>query len=60
MFGYCATGNVSAATPPTSQITIEMTQAKIGRSIKNLANIGRSCSFGVAALLRRASQLQSA
>src|SRR3990167_8951969 len=32
--GYCATGRVKKATVPTSVIRIEMTEAKIGRSMK--------------------------
>src|SRR4051812_16989881 len=37
MSGYCATGSMKAATPPITTITIDSTQAKIGRSMKNLA-----------------------
>ena len=33
--GYWATGRVKAATPPASTKTIERTEAKIGRSMKN-------------------------
>src|SRR5262245_11403767 len=38
MSGYWATGSRKAATPPTSTMTSEMTQAKIGRSTKKRAN----------------------
>ena len=32
--GYWATGSVNTATPPASMITMEITVAKIGRSMK--------------------------
>ena len=32
--GYCATGSVNTATPPASMMTIDSTEAKIGRSMK--------------------------
>jgi hypothetical protein len=32
--GYCATGRVYTATPPASVMTIDNTEAKIGRSMK--------------------------
>src|SRR5262249_2237950 len=35
--GYCATGSRRKATPPRIMITIEMTEAKIGRSMKKCA-----------------------
>src|SRR5665647_556028 len=35
--GYWAIGNFITATPPTTRINRAITQAKIGRSIKNLA-----------------------
>jgi hypothetical protein len=34
--GYCAIGNCVTATPPASVITMEMTDARIGRSMKIL------------------------
>src|SRR3984885_13210844 len=37
MLGYCATGRVTTASPPASMITIAITHAKIGRSMKKLA-----------------------
>src|SRR5689334_17808684 len=39
MSGYCATGSVQTAIPPAIVMTIESTEAKIGRSMKNLENI---------------------
>ena len=48
MSGYCATGSMNAATPPTSMMTIEMTQAKIGRSMKKHV---MGCSSGAQFLL---------
>src|SRR5262245_55514473 len=35
IWGYCASGRLTAATAPASVITIEITLAKIGRSMKN-------------------------
>src|SRR5690606_18077340 len=43
--GYCATGSMKAATPPISTMTIDTTQAKIGRSMKKRESIG-SLSLG--------------
>src|SRR5437667_9125075 len=37
--GYCATGRTSSATPPAITRTIDSTDAKIGWSMKNRANI---------------------
>ena len=34
MAGYCATGSVAIASAPASMMTIAMTQAKTGRSMK--------------------------
>ena len=34
MVGYCAIGRLRAAMPPASMMTMAMTQAKIGRSMK--------------------------
>jgi aerobic-type carbon monoxide dehydrogenase small subunit (CoxS/CutS family) len=39
--GYCATGNVHTATAPAKVMMMDITEAKIGRSIKKRANIGR-------------------
>ena len=36
MLGYWLTGNLRMDSPPASMITRAITQAKIGRSIKNL------------------------
>src|SRR5258708_20463407 len=36
--GYCATGSVNRATVPPSTITIDSTDAKIGRLMKKLEN----------------------
>jgi hypothetical protein len=36
MLGYCATGSLVSDNAPESKIKMEMTQAKIGRSMKNL------------------------
>ena len=36
--GYCAIGSVNSATPPASVTMIDSTEAKIGRSMKNLEN----------------------
>src|SRR5437763_917249 len=38
--GYCATGNVQTATPPASVMTMDSTEAKIGRSMKKRENMG--------------------
>ena len=35
--GYCAIGNCVIATPPITRMNSAITQAKIGRSMKNLA-----------------------
>src|SRR5262249_18426521 len=52
--GYCATGSVKRATPPASTTRIDSTDAKIGRSMKNLENtahpplrpaVGADCRF---------------
>ena len=36
MLGYCATGRLNKAMTPTNTVTIAITDAKIGRSMKNL------------------------
>src|SRR5450631_691225 len=36
--GYCATGSVASEMPPASTMTIDSTEAKIGRLMKNLEN----------------------
>src|SRR5471030_1733224 len=36
--GYCATGKVNSAMVPPSTITMDSTEAKIGRLMKNLEN----------------------
>src|SRR5947209_1747499 len=38
MSGYCATGSVKSAMKPPSVMTIDSTEAKIGRPMKNLEN----------------------
>src|SRR5947208_1569734 len=38
--GYCASGSVKRATPPASVMTMESTEAKIGRSMKKRENTG--------------------
>jgi hypothetical protein len=40
MVGYCSTGSACTASSPASEIESAITQAKIGRSMKNLASIG--------------------
>src|SRR5215510_14483911 len=40
--GYCATGSVNKAIPPPSTMTMESTEAKIGRLMKNRENTGTS------------------
>src|SRR5207248_4346269 len=37
--GYCAIGSSAAAMSPINTMTIEMTQARTGRSMKNRANM---------------------
>src|SRR5436190_24186830 len=37
--GYCATGKFTSATAPARKITIDRTDAKIGRSMKKCENI---------------------
>jgi hypothetical protein len=37
MVGYCSTGSCVIDSAPASMITIAITMAKIGRSMKNLA-----------------------
>ena len=37
--GYCATGRLSAATVPVNVMTMDSTDAKIGRSMKKCENI---------------------
>ena len=41
MLGYWAMGRRNSATTPSSTVTMATTPAKIGRSMKNLENIGR-------------------
>ena len=45
MRGYCASGNDSRATPPASVMTIDSTDAKIGRSMKKRENKGHPPYF---------------
>src|SRR6516225_8896052 len=40
--GYCATGRVSMAMPPPSTTTMDSTEAKIGRLMKNAENTSRT------------------
>src|SRR5512132_463151 len=35
--GYCATGSLATATPPSTRMNRAITHAKTGRSMKNLA-----------------------
>src|SRR4051794_24099278 len=44
--GYMASGRVKSAIPPASVMTIESTEAKIGRSMKNFENTGRVSGSG--------------
>jgi hypothetical protein len=37
--GYCAIGKLKAAIPPAKVMTIDKTEAKMGRSIKKCENI---------------------
>src|SRR4051812_7892618 len=46
MSGYWAMGSTKAETPPTRRMTMEMTQDKMGRSMKNLATPARPPSPG--------------
>jgi len=39
MGGYCATGSEKIATPPSNIMTMAMTFASTGRSMKNLENM---------------------
>ena len=43
--GYCATGSVNTAASPASVITIDGTEARIGRSMKNRENIAAAASW---------------
>src|SRR5919204_6199538 len=45
MSEYCAIGKVKSAMPPASVITIESTEAKIGRLMKNRENTETSYLF---------------
>jgi hypothetical protein len=45
--GYCAMGRVRMAARPASTRNSEITAAKIGRSMKNLLNMGQSDAKGV-------------
>ena len=45
--GYCETGNVMIATPPSSMNRIPMTFASTGRSMKNLANMNDARGSGL-------------
>ena len=40
--GYCSIGSPNSATAPKIIVTIAMTLAKIGRSMKKRENIGRA------------------
>src|SRR5258706_8744605 len=44
--GYCATGKPRSASKPASTMTIAMTQAKIGRSMKKRGSMSRSLALG--------------
>src|SRR5689334_16251743 len=48
--GYCAIGSFWRATRPMSTMTSERTVAKIGRSTKKRANIGRALRGGLSRL----------
>ena len=41
MVGYCAIGRVKIASPPANMMTMAITQAKIGRSMKKRDMAGR-------------------
>jgi hypothetical protein len=45
--GYCCTGRTVNETRPARQIMTDITVAKIGRSMKNLENIGQIPLSGV-------------
>ncbi len=47
--GYCAIGSTFIATRPATQMSSEMTVAKIGRSMKNLENMSRGLGYFFAA-----------
>src|SRR5262249_48516847 len=44
--GYCASGSVKSATEPPSTITIDSTEAKIGRLMKKLENTSLASESG--------------
>jgi hypothetical protein len=44
--GYMAIGRVKSEIPPARVMTIERTEAKIGRSMKNFENKGRPSGDG--------------
>ncbi|WP_448206766.1 TetR/AcrR family transcriptional regulator C-terminal domain-containing protein [Azospirillum sp. sgz302134] len=50
IFGYCSTGRRRIASAPASMMTMAMTQAKTGRSMKNLDMRGGDGAFGHALL----------
>src|SRR5690606_16337655 len=61
MAGYCDTGRFRMDRVPASMMTMAMTQAKIGRSMKNFAMVPPSALFfavGDADLGARADALQ--
>src|SRR4051794_35324754 len=55
MSGYCATGRLTMAMPPPSTMTMDSTEAKIGRLMKNAGNTG-AASLPLAALGRAAGR----
>src|SRR5579863_2374175 len=44
--GYCAMGSLKSASPPMTRMTIDSTEAKIGRSMKKWANFMKIGSDG--------------
>src|SRR4051794_37922568 len=60
MSGDCATGRGQTAIPPAGGPTIESTEAKIGRSMKNFENMRGGTFVGsVGVASRRVSQVVS-
>jgi hypothetical protein len=45
MVGYCSTERPVSDTMPARQMMIDTTVAKIGRSMKNLENMGQSLLY---------------
>src|SRR5918995_6363426 len=52
MSGYCATGSVALATKPAITMTIAMTPASTGRSMKNFENMSVARRGGLSLRLR--------